>query len=362
VGIGILFCAVTAFGPSVWAAPAKKKPEPVKPAAPVAAPAAPKPTSFEAAAANAHRVNDLGWLLAPVFTDDNACKTTAGDDDLGLRRCEAVHEWALNDLAAGTYVAIGDDAALSILPYDATEKKLELDVSGCLACTKPIKLEDGRPRFVTTRVPKAISAQKQKVVGLDISFHDVELANPELAAEWIKKMRSRLKVEFVFKVGQRWKAGGDKGYEGVTFVRVAHRVVDKCSGKVIASDPPSQKEALGLKDASCPDEMSDAEVRAEEEAALPEQLVSKQINTVMTSVRAKVQDCFTEFADAGDNGAVTLKLVVAGSGSVSSFSILPPHDKTPVGICIRTVTKGKLTFPRFRGEKMVITYPFKPGA
>ena len=356
----LIWAALTSS--AAWAAPAKKKPEaapPVeKPAAPVAAP---KATTFEAAAADAHRVTDLGWLLAPIFADDNACKTLAGDDDLANRRCEAVHDWALNDLSAGTYVALGDDAALSILPYDPSEKKLELDVSGCLACTRPIKLEDGRPRFVTTRVPKAINAQKQKVVGLDVGFHDIELANAELASEWIKKMKSRLKVEFVFKVGQRWKAGGEKGYEGVTFVRVAHRVIDKCNGKVIASDPPSEKEALSLKDASCPDEMSEAEVKAEEEAALPEQLVSKQINQVMTAVRAKVQDCFTEFADAGDNSAVTLKLVVSGAGTVSAFAILPPHDKTSVGICIRTATKGKLVFPRFRGEKMVITYPFKPG-
>ena len=44
---------------------------------------------------------------------------------------------------------------------------------------------------------------------------------------------------------------------------------------------------------------------------------------VLGSVRAKVQDCFTEFADAGDNGAVTLPVKgPAGNGGVKGVIVV----------------------------------------
>ena len=50
--------------------------------------------------------------------------------------------------------------------------------------------------------------------------------------------------------------------------------------------------------------------------------------------------------------------VVGRDGNIETLNLMPPFDKTPTGYCIRTALKG-ITFPRFKGEKMIITYPFQ---
>src|SRR5690606_1540692 len=131
-------------------------------------------------------------------------------------------------------------------------KKLELEVHGCLACLRPLTLDPGPgkgsavQRFVTTRVPQSISAKQKKGVGLDLAFHPVSLPDAKAAEAWRKKMAGRLKVQFVFRIGAPWASGGrasgeaastgaepggegaaKPAFEGVTFIPIAHRVIDK---------------------------------------------------------------------------------------------------------------------------------------
>jgi hypothetical protein len=327
-----------------------------------------RPESFDAAAQNAQSVYEpgaLATLLQPLVAE---CPKGDGNDDLAQRQCAALREWALTELRAGTYIGAGDDLAVAIAPFDPVEKKLELEVRGCLACVRPLKIDTGgggEPalRFVTTRVPKAIQAKSGKVVGLDVAFHEVSQPDERSAEAWRKKMASRLRVQFVFRIGAPWKSGsGDKVYEGVAFVPIAHRIVDKCSGKVIASDPPSSvgngedpaaREAL--RDASCPDEPTETELRAREEAALPLQLAKKDVNAVVSTIRERLHACATEFEETG---TVPTKIVVAPSGKVESVTLQPPWDKRPVGFCVRSTVKS-LTFPRFRGDKMIFDYALR---
>jgi hypothetical protein len=264
-----------------------------------------------------------------------------------------VRAFLIGQLRAGTFTAFGDEAALTLSPYDSGEKKIELDLEGCLACTKPLEI-DGKPRFVTTRVPKSIA--KGRAVGLDVGFPTVSQPDQKAAAEWSERYGQRLKVEFVFRVGALWKSGP---FDGVAFVPLAWRVVDRCSGSIFASEPPSQgksaPEALALKDASCPEELSEEEIKRREWAALPDQLSPKQINGAMATARDRVHDCAAEFESAG---TATVKMVVGQNGAVQAMTLLPPFDKTPTGYCIKTALKG-LTFPKFKGERMIITYPFQ---
>ena len=289
----------------------------------------------------------LAELLEPLFAD---CKR---EDDLEARACETTRNYLVEQLRAGTYYSFGDDAALSFAPYDSAEKKLDLDVQGCLACSRPIEI-DGKPRFVTTRVPKAIT--KGHAVGLDVGFPSVSQPDAQAAATWQKQEGARLRVEYVFRVGPVWRSGA---FDGVQFQPLAWRVVNRCSGKVLASEPASQqavaREALVLRDASCPESLSDEERKRREEAALPDQLSPKDINRTLAPVKERVHDCYAEF---DISGTATVKLVVEPDGSVSDVALQPPFDKTPTGYCVRTAIKG-VAFPRFRGEKMHITYPFK---
>jgi hypothetical protein len=312
-----------------------------------------KPSTFEDALVGAEPVTDLAQLVEPLFAD---CKR---EDDLATRQCASIRDWMIDKLHEGTYWAVGDESALSWAPYDPAEKKIELEVDGCLACGRPLTV-DGKPRFVTTRVPKAIKSGH--AVGLDVGFQELPQADEKAATEFEQKMKGRLRVQFVFKVGPVWKSGtGDKSFEGVTFVPVAYRIFDRCSGKVLASDPPTTDakgalQAMAMtRDASCPVELTDEQKKAEEWKARPEQLSPKQINAALAGARERVRDCYTEFQQAG---TATVKLVVSREGSIETMTLAPPFDKTPTGYCIRTAIKGT-SFPHFKQEKMLITYPFQ---
>src|SRR5437868_546184 len=89
--------------------------------------AEPKAATFEEAMANAQPVADLKDLFGPLFAD---CKK---DDELEARQCASVRDWLVKEHAAQTWVALGDESALSFNPYDPSEKKLEMEISGCIA-------------------------------------------------------------------------------------------------------------------------------------------------------------------------------------------------------------------------------------
>jgi hypothetical protein len=301
------------------------------------------PESFDAALADAEPIGDLATRLDPLFAD---CTRA---DDFDARQCAVLRDLAAEQLHTGSFVALGDASALTWTPWSTAEKQLGLEVEGCLACGRPIAIA-GRPRFVTTRVPKAIKAGR--AVGLEVGFHGVPLPSQPVAARFVRETIPRLRVQFVFRVGPTWVSGQESStYEGVTFVPVAHRVFDRCTGEVVASDPPSQKRAEPMRDASCP--ALESELRERELRDLPEQLSRIDVVRSMRSIESKVRDCLVEFEVSGP---ATVQLVLDG-GKVESLTVLPPHEKSPAGYCIKNAAQA-LTFPRFRGEKMTITYPF----
>jgi hypothetical protein len=307
-----------------------------------------KAESYEAAIADGTRIADhnaLAELAASYFTE---CPTNEGD--LSLRQCQSVRTWQLEQNRSEVFITVGDDAALAVTPYDSADKKLGLEVHGCIACGHPIKLGDGKPRFFTTRAPKAIKGGR--AIGLDLAFHDVPFKSEKEASDWQKKMLPRLRVEFAFKIGPVWKSGP---FEGLTFIPVGHRIFDRCNGTVLAADPPSTSKGPLLRDSGCPEELSEAERKAREDANLPDQLSRVDINRALAGARAKVHDCFTEFEQAGTANVV---MVVDREGKIESVKIMPPFDKTPTGYCVRTAIENT-TFPRYKGEKMIIKYPFQ---
>jgi hypothetical protein len=308
--------------------------------------------SFEEAAAEEEAVADLGALVEPLFAD---CKR---DDELATRQCASIRDWSIERAHEKTFWAVSDASAIEWAPFDSSEKKLELQINGCLACGKPLIL-DGKPRFVSTRVPKAIKGGH--AVGLDVGFLGVAQPDEKAAAEFKKKYQNRLRVQFVFKLGSMWSSGGDKGFQGVSFQPIAYRVFDRCTGKVFASEPPTSDEKGAVaasqiaRDATCPVELTDEQQRAKEWAERPEQLSPRQINVTLSPVKDRVHDCYSEFQVAG---TASVKMMVDQEGKIETLDLASPWDKTPTGYCIRTALKG-VTFPRFKGEKMTISYPFQ---
>jgi hypothetical protein len=297
-----------------------------------------EPKSFEAALEAAEPVGDLADRLDPLFAD---CKR---DDDLEARQCAAVRDLALEKLKNGLFVAQGDESSLTWTPWTSGEKQLGLELNGCLACGKPIQLGD-KPRFVTTRVPKSIKAGK--VAGLDVGFYGVTLPDQATAARFVKQTLAKLTTQFVFRVGPVWKSGG--AFEGVTFVPVAQRIFDRCTGKVYASEPPSTKPAATIPDAKlCP---ANAPVV---DATAPEQLSREQVVGTMRALDGKVHSCYLTYKK---EGSVTVRIVLDGTSGIENMQVGAPWDGTPTGECVKKAV-GAASFGKFTGEKMTIIYPF----
>ena len=302
-----------------------------------------KAATFDEAIADAQPAGDLTQFVEPFFAE---CK---GDDDFDSRQCAEVRDWIKTRAATQTWWAVGDEAAITWQPFDPSEKKQGLEISGCLACAHPLTIE-GKLRFVTVRVPKSI--KNGHAVGLEVGFQDLPAKDSASAAALQRKLQSRLRVQFVFRLGPTWKSGT---FEGLTFTPVAYRLFDKCNLKVVASDPPSQTPTASVpRDPSCPEELSPEEQRRREELALPEQLSPKEINQTLQKTKPRIHDCYAEFQQSG---VARVDLTVEPSGAVSEMKMQAPFAKTDTGYCIETALKG-ITFPRFRGEKMKIPYSF----
>lgn len=307
---------------------------------------------------DAEPVTDLARLVDPLF---NACDTS---DALAHRQCEGEREFLETETRAKTFVATGDPAALTVSPFDTLQKAVDLDVAGCLACVHPLSLPDGKgghiQRFVTTQPPRAI--KNTHAVGVDVGSLQLTFSTKESEAAWKKREKrsvQRLRTQFVFRFGPTWTSGG---FTGISFVPLAYRVVDACSGEVIETSPPVADGAPVAKAAAplplapgdelvCP--AADDDMTPEERAAkaartnLPQQLGRTQIEKGLGSVQARIRRCHEEY---DESGMVGVRIVLDGAtGRAAEVEVAPPFDTTPAGICVRTVLKAA-QFSRFKNE------------
>ncbi|MDQ3037189.1 MAG: hypothetical protein M3Y87_32650, partial [Myxococcota bacterium] len=59
-----------------------------------------------------------------------------------------------------------------------------------------------------------------------------------------------------------------------------------------------------------------------------------------------------------EHGVATVRIVVAGSGRVTTATVSGRFAGTPVGSCVaRAVRTGR--FPQFSGDRFELTYPFQ---
>lgn len=193
------------------------------------------PASFEEAASSAHAVKNVAGLFDPLFDE---CKD---GDELAQRQCRIVRDWQLSMNRNERYLSVGDWGSLVWSPYSPAEKQVSLEVQGCLQCEKPVQIA-GKPRYVTSRPPKSVKGGK--AVGVELGYHDVPVAADE-AKQWEAEVARRLRVQYVYRIGPVWKTAQA---EGATFVPIAYRVFDPCTGKVVASSPPSSSDAPVITD------------------------------------------------------------------------------------------------------------------
>ena len=303
-------------------------------------------------------MTDLARLVDPLFD------TCDASDPLSHRQCEGERAFLETETRTKTFVTTGDAASVAVSPVDAVQRSVDLDVQGCLACVHPLSLGDGKggrlERFVTTQPPRAI--KNGRALGVDVGTLQRSLPTKDTEVAWKKREKTevpRLRTQFVFRLGPTWASGG---YSGVSFVPLAYRVVDACSGEVIETSPavasaaPSAKVQLPLPLAPgdelvCPSAEGEltAEQRAEKEALLhlPQQLGRAQIEKGLASVQPRIRRCHEEY---DESGMVGVTLVLDGTtGKARDVEVAPPFDTTPAGICVRTVLRAA-RFSRFKND------------
>lgn len=90
--------------------------------------------------------------------------------------------------------------------------------------------------------------------------------------------------------------------------------------------------------------------------ALPEQLTTGQIQSVLRRQQKPVEECIRKSGvGPGTTVTVNTRVEIEGSGRVSSASV---SNAGAAEGCIRSVLTG-LRFPRFKGPNMAVPYPFR---
>ena len=351
------------------------------PAAPVAATAAAPVGNFDDLVKAAVPAKDLATLLEPLYA---RCDDT---DGLHHRQCEGARSFLVDYVRSHTFVAEAD-VSPDTSPYDAAAKQVDLEVSGCLACTDPVKIA-GESRYLVLRpLQRMVNG---KAVTLPLATHEIRLEDRVKADRFVERIAPRLRVQHVFRVASVFgepvapattspatAAGGSatakatpavagaasQPYKGVMLASMGHRVYDRCTGEIHAAAPGTASRlavTVDPRDPACPkkgsEDLSVAELKkAAEIAALPERLTPRQIDSVLAPVQARIHECYIEFGEP--SGVAKIAVTIGGEGKLTAISLPPPYDKADIGVCIRSQLK-QTSFPRFRGSPMSIDYVYQ---
>jgi hypothetical protein len=315
-------------------------------------------TKYEALAQGAVKTHDVATLLAP-FVD--RCETETRD--LDRARCRATVAYLRKTLPSQTFAFDTDDpAAIAVSEYDAGIKGYHVALAGCVACTAPVTIgRSGEPRFVTLKAPTKDGDTLVKAV--EVSRNTFGFESLTDAKQWFDTQRPFLRAEFLFRPQKETDADWTyKTNRGVAVKLLGARIVNRCTGEVLVSRPPStgsaDKPAPGTEDPACakagagrPDRLP---LVAEPGGAIPAQLSKIAIDDAMAKIRPQLFACYQQFHSPG---TLELTYVVAGNGTVQSVVVGPAFAGTPTGQCALGAAKDA-HFSPFQLQQQKFTYPF----
>jgi len=308
--------------------------------------------SYEALAKDAMHTRDVATLLGPFIDRCDVEKR-----EVERARCRTTQAYLKCILPNRTFVTPGDDAAAVVVSeYDAGVKGYHVSLAGCIACTKPVVVGRARERrFITLREPQKDAESLSRAV--EVSRSTLGFDNLVEAKKWLDRVRPFLRAEFLFQPADaEWSFGPSRGY-ALKFV--GGRVYNRCTGEVLASQPPS----VGLadlptgsrEDEACLDAGNGTvTARRGDDSKLPEELSRDAIADAMTRIRPQIFACFEKFKAPG---TAQLSYVVAGNGMVQAIRVGGSFDGTPTGECVLDAGKNA-HFPAFRAARQQFSYPF----
>jgi hypothetical protein len=328
------------------------------------------PGSFEALLGAAEDIGDLARTLEP-FTE--LCNE---DRDMTRRQCEVVRAYLRNVLQRRTFRSDVETGALMVGPYVQKQGGRTVTLRGCVACSQPVAGD--RRHLVTVRPPAKVTAEELK--GLDVTTLKVPHPSAHVGELWERDVGSKLRAEFIGKLGPVWtqrtgkgkvprkgaapaKGGWDDGsgeIRGLAMNLLGYRVYNRCTGDVLVSSPKAAfKVPVPANQPDCP--KPEVKVAASQpgvrqpDPSWPYVLSVGEIRRSMDAVRGQVRACYLQFQIPG---TAELEIDIGGlDGNVLGVKILGKFEDTPTGDCV-TSALGAARFQNFRATAMKVPYNF----
>ncbi len=238
---------------------------------------------------------------------------------------------------------------------------LELQVLGCLTCNGPLLEREGgdisKGRFFLFKMPKEIKIRQGKnpydLGDIGVATYHFDLPADMTEKKFKAEVLPFLRLDLVYRpvAGVTMVGARRYKYGVVQFELVAHRVYDRCAGKVYGVAPAMKgRIALDRKDRTCPQNQPRKVVA---QPKLPVNLPRAAVASLMQQVSSDLHTCYEQF---GQQGEVPAEMVVGTDGKVKSVKVSGKLAGSPTARCVERLIK-ETAFPRFRGEEARLQWP-----
>jgi hypothetical protein len=298
----LLVSSLAAAGP----APAVAPPAP----AATAPPAPATPATYDAAARGAVAISaadlqGLGWALTA---------TCDAGDDVARRECRWVRDARLARSRDRTFAVAAERGAVVVGAWDPAAKSAPVTLRGCAGCGAPA---------VLAQVVRPFASEAE-------------------AVRWQSEVVPRLRAQLLVRVPDAGRRAGG----AVALDVVGYRVIEPCSGEVVAASPAS--EPVAAEPAICGQV---AEPPAQ--PVLPDQLSSAHVRAALAPAEKAAQACFETYGVAG---AARFRISISDAGAVLSLAQDGDFVDTPTGTCIEAAVRAAV-FPPTKRPRTTIAYP-----
>jgi hypothetical protein len=305
--------------------------------------------SFEGQLRKATRIQKLSRVIGPFL---QRCSGGAG---LRAIQCRAIRSRMQHRVKHGTYWSIVH--AVRVGSYDNTRLNFPVSVVGCLTCDGPAKLDrklyGDKHWYVTTGKPRQVKKKDGKpvFVGLVLS-KIVQPVGPSQVENWMKGVLPNLKVQLIYRVdGTRWPA---RLGNGLVVKLAGYRLYNQCTGKVLASDPPSRADAPKVNAPTCGKKKVVARRVEPRRKSIPTRLGSRDIKAGMKRISGWIQQCYDQYQIPGL--AEVMVTVKGSTGKVVKVKVLGQFKGSPTtGKCLVEAVM-KASFKIFKVARMNFRY------
>lgn len=315
----------------------------------VMAPAPAFGRTFEREQKKAEEVKNLSRVIGPFLQQCGA------GSSLKAIQCRAIRARMQHRVKEGLFWSTAD--AVRVGAYDNARLNFPLSVMGCLTCSGPATLDrtlyGDKAWYVTTDKPRSLKLKdgKPEFEGLELK-RLIQPVGPSQVETWMQNVLPNLKVQLIYRVeGETWPT---KLGNGLVVKLVGYRLYNQCTGKVLASSPPSGLPGPVVKSATCGQDRVVVRRVEPRRQTIPARLGPRDIQDGMKRLGNLVQECYDRYQVPGlAEVAVTVK---GATGLVTKVAVLGKFKGSPTtGKClVEAVSKAR--FPIFRAEAMTFRY------